>query len=538
MAQAHKIILVILMEKKEGTESDENRHSAQPSGFCIKSPYLKNENNNCVYINLEPLKEAVIVVDNNYQVTYLNRAAAKQIGVDQEKALCSKMTELYKIMWLNPEEEQAAHNSLAKKGYWTGENIHVKKNGEKINVESTIIVLNSVSGKKIGLLNVMRDITHQKQIAAKLQENETRFRTIVENSPAIITVIDRDCRFVYVSPSIERMIGVPSKSILGKKLADIDLPGCVRQALMGISQRVFATGKTVNWEHAFITPLGAKTLESYVVPESSENGAIEALMGITVDVTERKQMEKVLKGYSRDLEILVRSATERLLESERFAAIGQTAGMVGHDIRNPLQSITGELYLQKCELDFLPDSEVKQNLKESISVIEEQVAYISKIVSDLQDFAKPRTPQFKEVNFEKIFQNVLSTVDIPENIQVSYSVCKELTKFVTEQDYLKRTLTNLILNAVQAMPNGGQLNINATYQEQRAIITVEDTGKGIPEEAKDKIFKPLFTTKAKGQGFGLAVVKRLTELLGGTVTFESAEGKGTKFKLRIPQGPV
>jgi len=212
--------------------------------------------------------------------------------------------------------------------------------------------------------------------------------------------------------------------------------------------------------------------------------------------------------------------------------------MVGHDIRNPLQSITGELYLQKCELDFLPDSEVKQNLKESISVIEEQVAYISKIVSDLQDFAKPRTPQFKEVNFEKIFQNVLSTVDIPENIQVSYSVCKELTKFVTEQDYLKRTLTNLILNAVQAMPNGGQLNINATYQEQRAIITVEDTGKGIPEEAKDKIFKPLFTTKAKGQGFGLAVVKRLTELLGGTVTFESAEGKGTKFKLRIPQGPV
>ena len=261
-------------------------------------------------------------------------------------------------------------------------------------------------------------------------------------------------------------------------------------------------------------------------------------MGITVDITEHKQMEKMLKGYSRDLEILIKDATGKLLESERFATIGQTAGMVGHDIRNPLQSIASELYLQKCEIASLPDSEIKQNLNDSISVIEEQVAYIDKIVSDLQDFAKPLTPQFKEADFEKILQKVLSTVDIPENVEVSYAVSNELSKFVTDKDYIKRMLTNLVSNAVQAMPKGGQLKINATYEAQTAIITIEDTGKGIPEEAKDKIFKPLFTTKAKGQGFGLAVVKRLTELLGGNVTFESAKDKGTKFTLQIPQKTV
>jgi PAS domain S-box-containing protein len=522
------------MEKDEGAESDKARHRAYPWRFCVTFSPLE-DSDSCVNINLEPLISSIIVVDNDSRVTYLNKAAVQQIGIDQTMALGRKLTDLYQTIWVSEEEEQAARRSLVNKAYWTGENIQVKKNGEKINVESTIIVLRDVSGKKIGLLNAMRDITRQKQIETDLRENEARFRTIVEHSPAIITVVNTNHRVVYVNASIERILGVPPGLILGKKWKDIDMPENVREASLKIAKRVFATGKPVNWEQTFNTPLGAKTLESYVVPEFSENGIIETLMGISVDITERKQMEKVLKGYSRDLEVLIRATTEKLLESERFAAIGQTAGMVGHDIRNPLQSVAGELYLQKCELDFLPDSEAKRNLKDSINAVEEQVAYISKIVSDLQDFAKPQTPQFREINCEKVLQNLLSTIDIPENIEVTYSVCPELSQFTTDQDYIKRALTNLILNAIQAMPNGGKLNINATYEEQKAVISVEDTGAGIPEEVKDKIFKPLFTTKAKGQGFGLAVVKRLTELLGGNVTFESTEGKGTKFTLRIPQ---
>ena len=340
---------------------------------------------------------------------------------------------------------------------------------------------------------------------------------------------------MYVNSSVEHVLGVSPNAIRGKKWDAIDMPKTVRQASLTIAQKAFATGKTVKWEQTVTTPIGAKTLETYVVPEFSENGTIETLLGITVDITERKQMEKALKGYSKDLEILVNAATKKLLESERFAAIGQTAGMVGHDIRNPLQSITGEVYLQKCEISSLPDSEAKQNLQDSINAIEEQVAYICKIVSDLQDFARPQAPQFRKSDCEKILQNVLSSIEIPENIEVTYSIGNELSNFVTDCDFIKRALTNLILNAVQAMPNGGQLNITGAYKEQNAVIAVEDTGEGIPEELKEKIFKPLFTTKSKGQGFGLAVVKRLMELLGGDVMFESAKGKGTKFTLRIPQ---
>ena len=100
--------------------------------------------------------------------------------------------------------------------------------------------------------------------------------------------------------------------------------------------------------------------------------------------------------------------------------------------------------------------------------------------------------------------------------------------------YINRIMYNLVNNAVQAMPKGGKLTIHAYKEANESVITVKDTGVGIPEAVKGKLFTPMFTTKAKGQGFGLPVVKRMTEALGGTVTFESQEGKGTTFIVRLP----
>ena len=109
---------------------------------------------------------------------------------------------------------------------------------------------------------------------------------------------------------------------------------------------------------------------------------------------------------------------------------------------------------------------------------------------------------------------------------------------MADPDYLKRIVANLTLNAVQAMPDGGKLTIRVYVDEQTndVLITVKDTGVGIPDDIKPKLFTPMMTTKSKGQGFGLAVVKRMTEALGGTVTFVSQEGKGTTFMIHLPQG--
>jgi signal transduction histidine kinase len=202
-----------------------------------------------------------------------------------------------------------------------------------------------------------------------------------------------------------------------------------------------------------------------------------------------------------------------------------------------LQSIIGEVYLAKEDLKQLPEGTVKSSLDESICSIEEQATYINKIVTDLQDYAKSLEPMFQEVDLETEIQAVLSSLDVPYFVKVSYFIEKPFQKLKTDASFIKRILTNLTLNGLQAMPNGGELSIYAFLRSKTMIIAVSDTGVGIPDDVKDKIFKPLFTTKSKGQGFGLAVVKKLVEALNGNISFETKHESGTTFILEIPLQP-
>ncbi len=253
------------------------------------------------------------------------------------------------------------------------------------------------------------------------------------------------------------------------------------------------------------------------------------------DFDELTETQVKLNEYSKNLEKLVEDRTKELQDSQRLATIGATAGMVGHDIRNPLHAITGDLYLTKLDLTELPDSETKKNMQENVDAIEQNIDYIAKIVADLQDYAKPLKPTIKQVDLEKIIPLLLQKSKIPKNIQTDIQIEADAKEILADSELLNRILTNLIINSIQAMPEGGKLTIQTHKNPDNAIIlSVKDTGVGIPDSAKPNLFKPMFTTKSKGQGFGLAVVKRLTEALGGTITFESQEGKGTVFILHFP----
>jgi signal transduction histidine kinase len=221
-------------------------------------------------------------------------------------------------------------------------------------------------------------------------------------------------------------------------------------------------------------------------------------------------------------------------ETDRLAAIGQTAGMIGHDIRNPLQAIVSELYIAKETMSDNPYQERTKPALESIALIEEQTDYITKIVSDLQDYARPLKPEIKEVDIAKLITIVFQTVKVPSNITLRIDV-KDFLKIQTDPTLIRRALTNLVINGIQAMPDGGTLELSAYATEKASVLSVSDTGNGIPEEIKSRLFTPLVTTKAKGQGLGLAVVKRLVEALGGQITFESQLGKGTKFTISLPE---
>jgi PAS domain S-box-containing protein len=282
-------------------------------------------------------------------------------------------------------------------------------------------------------------------------------------------------------------------------------------------------------------------VQSWWLGKPDEQGNIREILESNVDVTDRKKIQSKLEEnasqleeYANQMEKLANERAKQLNQAERLITIGQTAGMVGHDIRNPLQAIVGELYLVRDELQSLPSSHVKKNLQESIANIEENLFYIDKIVADLQDYTKPLSPSKEKVNVAKVIEEALLIVTIPNNLEVSIKISEGFPQLTADFSMLKRVFINLIQNAVQAMPNGGSLKITAHCKDKHAFINVEDTGEGIPEEAKSKLFTPLFTTKSKGQGFGLAVVKRLIEAQGGKISFESKLDKGTIFTAQLP----
>jgi len=231
-----------------------------------------------------------------------------------------------------------------------------------------------------------------------------------------------------------------------------------------------------------------------------------------------------VEEYANQMEDLAEKRAAQLKDAERLAAIGATAGMVGHDIRNPLQAITSDVFLAKSDIASFPESEEKKSALESMDEIEKNIDYINKIVQDLQDYARPLNPKIEESDLKLVTESLIAKSRIPKNIKVKVKVADDSRKINADSYYLNRILYNLVTNSVQAMPQGGKLTIEA------------DTGVGIPKNVQDKMFTLMFTTKSKGQGFGLPVVKRMTESLGGTVTFDSQEGEGTTFTVRFPSG--
>jgi signal transduction histidine kinase len=176
----------------------------------------------------------------------------------------------------------------------------------------------------------------------------------------------------------------------------------------------------------------------------------------------------------------------------------------------------------------------RDDLEKLLQTIEEQVEYMNKIVSDLQDYAKPVKPKPVKTSLHQLVDDTFLTITIPENIQVFVGIEKDFPRLMVDPTMMRRVLVNLITNAIQAMPSGGQLIIRGFKKRQNTLISVEDTGVGIPKEDLSKIFQPLFTTKAKGQGLGLAVCKRLVEAQGGSITVKSELGRGTTFTVKIP----
>jgi len=239
------------------------------------------------------------------------------------------------------------------------------------------------------------------------------------------------------------------------------------------------------------------------------------IVGVTREVGERRRMR------------------EELLKSKRLAAVGEAAAMVGHDLRNPLQAMVTIVYLVKKLLSF-GGVEERNKAFGLLEELNDQVHYMDKIVSDLQDYTRPIGSELIETNLSELIREVIASVKIPGTVKVSNMNGGDPRKAILDPVLLRRVLANLVLNAIQAMPKGGELIITTNKTQDSVEIIVQDTGVGIASENLEKIFNPFFTTKAQGQGLGLAVCKRLVEAQGGEITVKSELGNGSTFTVSLP----
>jgi len=489
---------------------------------------------------LASIGDAVIATNTLGKIVFMNREAEALTGWKLSEASQKPMEDVFRI--INEQtrlEVESPFERVFREGIVVGlanHTILIQKSGSEIPIDDSGAPIKDKEGKTTGIVLIFRDITERK----KAEEAVAKQAELIDLSPDAIIVRKVDGTITFWSKGAEKLYGITKEEAIGQDintLLETKMPKPQEEILNELQLKGKWSGEVIH-----TCKNGDKIVEqSYWMARFDSKGDIFEMLESNVDITERINLQVKLEDsairleeYANQMEELANQRLEQLRNAERLAAIGATAGMVGHDIRNPLQAMTSDVFLAKSELASIPDSEEKNNALESMDEIEKNIDYINKIVQDLQDFARPLNPKIEESDLKSIVEAFIAKNGLPKNIKIGVKITDDARKIRVDSYFLNRILFNLVTNAVQAMPNGGKLTIDAHKEAEDIVLSVKDTGVGIPLEIQDKMFTLMFTTKSKGQGFGLPVVKRMTESLGGTVTFESKEGKGTSFTIRFP----
>jgi signal transduction histidine kinase len=221
---------------------------------------------------------------------------------------------------------------------------------------------------------------------------------------------------------------------------------------------------------------------------------------------------------------------------ERLSQLGNLAATVAHEIRNPLNSIS--IGLQRLKAEFRPTEDQEQYLR-FIELMRGEVQRLNSIVEEFLSLARPLELKPEAVKVEEVLQELalLAANDAdPAKVRIQVVTPDPLPPLRADRNYLKQLLLNLILNGIQAMPDGGTLTLEARPSSDGLVLGVADTGIGMPPEVLERVFEPYFTTKSNGSGLGLAIARRIAEAHGGTIEIKSHPGQGSRFQITLPLG--
>jgi signal transduction histidine kinase len=357
------------------------------------------------------------------------------------------------------------------------------------------------------------------RIGRRMRNVEEVFSALKENLDSImanlqdgILLFTAEGRAALVSDSVERFLGIPRTRLFGGSINSIFT---LESKIGRLVRDAFENGNTLDQEEVE-TETGRRVQVSldFVVDQDSAPGAsLGALLTL------------------HDLES-VRELESELELSRRLAAIGRLTSGVGHEVKNPINAIVVHLELLRNKLSG-PDARAMRHLE----IIESEIQRLDRVVQTLVDFSRPVELQLKEQDLRRVVSGVLMLASAEletHNVRVSSHMPERPLTTKVDADLIKQAILNVVLNGAQAMSQGGDLHVTLREDGRMAAIEISDSGSGIPDDIRAKIFDLYFTTRKDGSGIGLAMTYRIIQLHNGSIDVQSEQNIGSTFTLKLP----
>jgi two-component system NtrC family sensor kinase len=429
-------------------------------------------------------------------------------------------------LYVNPKDRRRFQKLIEREGFVKDFEVDFKKkNGETITILLTAHVLKGPDGEVTGYEGLNIDISQRKKMERELREANEFLTNLIESSVDGIIVTDMKGDILIFNTGAERILGYQSDEVIGKmNIREIYAPGVAQEVMQKLRSPDYGGVGKLNsfrivhrnkWGQWIDGDLSASLICD---DQGNEIGNI----GIFKDLRERLKMEERL-----------RETQQQLMQSEKLAAMGRLTSQIAHELNNPIYGIMNTLELLKTEIP--PDSKRRKILEMSLSETER----LSEILRNMLSFSKPEEEVRRPLDVNELLEGIVLFMDkqmSEANIDIETRFEREIPKVMGSTNQLRQVLLNMIRNAKEAMPQGGILSLETMREDARVIIHIKDTGIGIPEEIRDKIFEAFFTTKheVKGVGLGLSVCYGIIKDHGGEIRVESDEGRGSTFSIILP----
>jgi PAS domain S-box-containing protein len=388
-----------------------------------------------------------------------------------------------------------------------------------------------------GATAIFHDISVRRLQQIQLLESERQKRAILDNIPDIAWLKDREGRFVAANTPLANAAGkTRPEDLIG--LTDLDIwPRDLALRYRADDEEIMLSGQHKRVEEPLVDAEGrTRWIETFKARIVGDNGEVIGTTGIARDVTKRKRAEEALRVTNDELERRVALRTtelaevqESLVRKERLAVLGQLAGGVAHQIRNPLAAIMNATYVLKRHLSPGQHS----NVDDAIRIIHDEVRHANVIITGLLDYARVRTPDRHPASIVELVERALASGSVPDNVKVDCLIEDQLPQLRVDADQIHGAFFNLVRNAVESMADGGKLAVEMYTEADQLVVAVADSGPGISQQVRTHLFEPLHSTKPMGIGLGLVTARTFIEAHGGRIAHVDTP-VGARFEIRLP----